>query len=217
MKNTVKPLKNAFVLILAMVILLSLAACGKKEAPVTTEAPALPAATEAPATQSGEAVEEPAAQPSAQPEVTEGLFVSASKGFRFQYDPKYVAIANPADNAMIYPTGDVELPFCSVSLIPGTNAVEYLKDMADAAMVELEGSIKTAPGDPVDAGVEGRQLYFISFSYDSFEAEGVIVCAYYAEDLPNGDIVVYNSTAMEGNTAVADEILKTAIETFAVG
>lgn len=221
MKKTLKPLKNAFVLVLAMVMLLSLAACGKKEAPAATEAPALPAATEAPAVQSGEAVaepsEEPAAQPSAQPEVTEGLFVSASKGFRFQYDPKYVAVANPADNAMIYPTGDVELPFCSVSLIPGTNAVEYLKDMAAAALVELEGSIKTAPGDPVDAGVEGRQLYSISFSYDSFEAEGVIVCAYYAEDLPNGDIVVYNSTAMEGNTAVADEILKTAIETFAVG
>ena len=215
MKKTVKHLIPALALLLAMVMLLSLAACGKKETPAATEAPAAPAATKAPAAQPGQATEESAAQPSAQPEVTEGLFVSASKGFRFQYDPKYVALANPADNAMIYPTGDAELPFCSVSLIPGSNAVDYLKDMASAAMVELEDAIKTAPGDPVDAGVEGRQIYSISFSYDSFEAEGVIVCAYYAEDLPSGDIVVYNSTAMEGNTAVADEILKTAIATFA--
>ncbi|MGN0982890.1 MAG: hypothetical protein ACI4O0_08370 [Candidatus Limivicinus sp.] len=218
MKKTVKHMKIAFVLILAMVMLLSLAACGKKEAPAATEAPALPAATEAPAAQSEAPAEDPAVQPSAQPEVTEGLFVSASKGFRFQYDPKYVAVANPADNAMIYPTGDVELPFCSVSLISGSNgAVEYLKEMSAAALEELGDAVKTMPADPVDAGVEGRQIYSISFSYDSFETEGVIACTYYAEDLPNGDIVVYNSTAIEGNTTVADEILKTAIETFAVG
>ena len=126
-------------------------------------------------------------------------------------------MANPADNAMIYPTGDVELPFCSVALIPGSNAVEYLKEMSAAALEELGDAIKTMPGEPADAGVEGRQIYCISFSYDSFEAEGIIVCAYYAEDLPSGDIVVYNSTALEGNTAVTDQILQTAIATFAMG
>ena len=216
MNKTVKHMVRALVLLLAVVMLLSLAACGKEEAPAATQAPAAPAATEAPAVQTAEPTEEPAAQPSAQPEVKEGLFVSASKGFRFEYDPAYIAVANPADNAMIYPTGDVELPFCSVSLIPGNSAVEYLKEMSAAAQEELGDAIKTQPGEPADAGIEGRQVYSISFSYDSFEADGTVVCSYYAEDLPGGDIVVYNATALEGDTAVADGILKTAIDTFAM-
>ena len=216
MNKTVKYIVTALVLLLAVVMLLSLAACGKEEAPAATQAPAAPAATEAPAAQTAEPAEEPAAQPSAQPEKVEGLFVSASKGFRFEYDPNYIAVANPADNAMIYPTGDVELPFCSVSLISGSSAVDYLKEMSAAAQEELGDAIKSQPGEPADAGVEGRQIYFISFSYDSFEAEGTVVCSYYAEDLPGGDIVVYNATALEGDTAVADGILKTAIDTFAM-
>lgn len=216
MNKTVKNIVTALVLLLAVVMLLSLAACGKEEAPAATQAPAAPAATEAPAAQTAEPTEEPAAQPSAQPEKVEGLFVSASKGFRFEYDPNYIAVANPADNAMIYPTGDVELPFCSVSLISGSSAVDYLKEMSAAAQEELGDAIKSQPGEPADAGVEGRQIYFISFSYDSFEAEGTVVCSYYAEDLPGGDIVVYNATALEGDTAVADGILKTAIDTFAM-
>ena len=214
MNKTVKNIVTALVLLLAVVMLLSLAACGKEEAPAATQAPAAPAATEAPAAQTAAPTEEPAAQPSAQPEAEEGVFVSASKGFRFEYDPNYIAVANPADNAMIYPTGDVEMPFCSVSLISGSSAVDYLKEMSAAAQEELGDAVKSQPGEPADAGVEGRQVYFISFTYDSFEAEGTVVCSYYAEDLPGGDIVVYNATALEGDTAVADGIVKTAIETF---
>ena len=214
MNKTVKNIVTALVLLLAVVMLLSLAACGKEEAPAATQAPAAPAATEAPAAQTAAPTEEPAAQPSAQPKTEEGVFVSASKGFRFEYDPNYIAVANPADNAMIYPTGDVELPFCSVSLISGSSAVDYLKEMSAAAQEELGDAVKSQPGEPADAGVEGRQVYFISFTYDSFEAEGTVVCSYYAEDLPGGDIVVYNATALEGDTAVADGIVKTAIETF---
>ena len=214
MNKTLTRVLTVLVLLLAVVMLLSLAACGKEEAPAATQAPAAPAATEAPAAQTAAPAEEPAAEPSAQPETVEGLFVSASKGFRFEYDPAYIALSNPADNAVIYPTGDVELPFCSVSLIPGSSAVDYLKEMSAAALEELGDAVKTMPGEPADAGVEGRQIYFITFTYDSFEAEGTVVCAYYAEDLPGGDIVVYNSTALEGDTAVADGIVKTAIETF---
>ena len=214
MNKTLTRVLTVLVLLLAVVMLLSLAACGKEEAPAVTEAPAAPAATEAPAAQTAAPAEEPAAEPSAQPEKVEGLFVSASKGFRFEYDPAYIALSNPADNAVIYPTGDVELPFCSVSLISGGSAVDYLKDMAAAALEELGDAVKTMPGEPADAGVEGRQVYFITFTYDSFEAEGTVVCSYYAEDLPGGDIVVYNATALEGDTAVADGIVKTAIETF---
>ena len=214
MNKTLTRVLTVLVLLLAVVMLLSLAACGKEEAPAATQAPAAPAATEAPAAQTAAPTEEPAAQPSAQPKTEEGVFVSASKGFRFEYDPAYIAVANPADNAMIYPTGDVELPFCSVSLIPGSSAVEYLKEMSAAAQEELGDAVKSQPGEPADAGVEGRQVYFISFTYDSFEAEGTVICSYYAEDLPGGDIVVYNATALEGDTAVADGIVKTAIETF---
>lgn len=214
MNKTLTRVLTVLVLLLAVVMLLSLSACGKEEAPAVTEAPAAPAVTEAPAAQTAEPAEEAAEEPAAQPEKVEGLFVSASKGFRFEYDPAYIALSNPADNAVIYPTGDVELPFCSVSLIPGGSAVDYLKDMAAAALEELGDAVKTMPGEPADAGVEGRQVYFISFTYDSFEAESTVVCAYYAEDLPGGDIVVYNATALEGDTAVADGIVKTAIETF---
>ena len=216
MNKTLTRVLTVLVLLLAVVMLLSLAACGKEEAPAATQAPAAPAATEAPAAQTAAPTEEPAAQPSAQPKTEEGVFVSASKGFRFEYDPNYIAVANPADNAMIYPTGDVELPFCSVSLISGSSAMDYLKEMSAAAQEELGDAIKSQPGEPADAGVEGRQIYFISFTYDSFEAEGTVVCSYYAEDLPGGDIVVYNATALEGDTAVADGILKTAIDTFAM-
>ena len=214
MNKTLTRVFTVLVLLLAVVMLLSLAACGKEEAPAATQAPAAPAATEAPAAQTAAPTEEPAAQPSAQPKTEEGVFVSASKGFRFEYDPNYIAVANPADNAMIYPTGDVELPFCSVSLISGSSAVDYLKEMSAAAQEELGDAVKSQPGEPADAGVEGRQVYFISFTYDSFEAEGTVICSYYAEDLPGGDIVVYNATALEGDTAVADGIVKTAIETF---
>lgn len=214
MNKTLTRVLTVLVLLLAVVMLLSLAACGKEETPAVTEAPAAPAATEAPAAQPEEPAEEATEEPAAQPEKVEGLFVSASKGFRFEYDPAYIALSNPADNAVIYPTGDVELPFCSVSLISGGSAVDYLKDMAAAALEELGDAVKTMPGEPADAGVEGRQVYFITFTYDSFEAEGTVVCAYYAEDLPGGDIVVYNATALEGDTAVADGIVKTAIETF---
>lgn len=214
MNKTLTRVLTVLVLLLAVVMLLSLAACGKEEAPAATQAPAAPAATEAPAAQTAAPTVEPAAQPSAQPKTEEGVFVSTSKGFRFEYDPNYIAVANPADNAMIYPTGDVELPFCSVSLISGSSAVDYLKEMSAAAQEELGDAVKSQPGEPADAGVEGRQVYFISFTYDSFEAEGTVVCSYYAEDLPGGDIVVYNATALEGDTAVADGIVKTAIETF---
>ena len=214
MNKTLTRVLTVLVLLLAVVMLLSLAASGKEEAPAATQAPAAPAATEAPAAQTAAPTEEPAAQPSAQPKTEEGVFVSASKGFRFEYDPAYVALSNPADNAMIYPTGDVELPFCSVSLISGRSAVDYLKEMSAAAQEELGDAVKSQPGEPADAGVEGRQVYFISFTYDSFEAEGTVICSYYAEDLPGGDIVVYNATALEGDTAVADGIVKTAIETF---
>ena len=214
MNKTLTRVLTVLVLLLAVVMLLSLAACGKEEATAATQAPAAPAATEVPAAQTAAPTEEPAAQPSAQPKTEEGVFVSASKGFRFEYDPNYIAVANPADNAMIYPTGDVELPFCSVSLISGSSAVDYLKEMSAAAQEELGDAVKSQPGEPADAGVEGRQVYFISFTYDSFEAEGTVICSYYAEDLPGGDIVVYNATALEGDTAVADGIVKTAIETF---
>ena len=214
MNKTLTRVLTVLVLLLAVVMLLSLAACGKEEAPAATQAPAAPAATEVPAAQTAAPTEEPAAQPSAQPKTEEGVFVSTSKGFRFEYDPNYIAVANPADNAMIHPTGDVELPFCSVSLISGSSAMDYLKEMSAAAQEELGDAVQSQPGEPADAGVEGRQVYFISFTYDSFEAEGTVICSYYAEDLPGGDIVVYNATALEGDTAVADGIVKTAIETF---
>lgn len=210
--------------VLAVLMVLSLAACSQEEQTAApTDTPAADVSLDDAQTQA-----EPSPTPSPEtllPTATpvptanaEGLltFTSMSKGFSFQYDEKYIALSNQADNAMIYPAGDTTLPYCAVSLVTDTDAVSYLKEIADGASIELEGSMSAAPGEPADVGVEGREVYTISYSYsyEDEELSGTVVCTYYAENISEGQVAVFSSTALEKDGETVASILKTAMDTF---
>ena len=223
MKKNFRRLSCLTALMLAMLMMLSLAACSGEEAPA--ESTQTPAVTETQVPAEDTATPSPSPEdtllPTATPVPTANsdgqlTFTSMSKGFSFQYDEKYIALSNQADNAMIYPAGDTTLPYCSVSLVTDTDAVSYLKEIADGASIELEGSMSAAPGEPADAGVEGREVYTISYSYsyEDEELSGTVVCTYYAENISEGQVAVFSSTALEKDGETVASILKTAMDTF---
>lgn len=224
MKKNLRRLPGLIALVLAMLMMLSLAACSQEEQTAApTDTPAADVSLDDAQTQA-----EPSPTPSPEtllPTATpvptanaEGLltFTSMSKGFSFQYDEKYIALSNQTDNAMIYPAGDTTLPYCSVSLVSDTDAVSYLKEIAAGAMIEMEGSLSTAPGEPVSEEINGREIYTVSYAY-SYEDEsvsGTVICIYYAEDVAEGQVAVYSSTALEADSETVGGILALAIETF---
>ena len=222
MKMNLRRLLTIAALVLAAFMLLSLSACSE-EAPAATETPAADISLDTAQndTQPSPSPSPENLLPSATPVPTadaDGLltFTSMSKGFSFQYDEKYIALSNQADNAMIYPAGDTTLPYCSVSLVTDTDAVSYLKEIADGASIELEGSMSAAPGEPVSEEIDGREIYTISYAY-SYEDEsvsGTVICIYYAEDVAEGQVAVYSSTALEADSETVGGILALAIETF---
>ena len=137
--------KNVIALALIIVMLFSLSACGSKDE--------TPAATEAPG-QSASVSDLPAATPGAPavPESGVTTYVSEVNGISFDYDVQYVAMTNQAGNAMIYAGESTDLPFCTVSLIPMTDAESYLKEMADASEIEL-GKDLTPPRSTSVTGI----------------------------------------------------------------
>jgi len=216
MKKNFRTILSLILVCILTVMLLSLAACGKKDEPAAQEAPAQDVAAPAvdPAADSAPAEELPAEAAPASAVASDGVFTSESKGFSFGYDPSFIAMANPAGNAVVYAGDDVELPFCTVSLISGTSAVDYLKEMAAASVIELEKSLETQAGEPAQIPYGDRDIYYIFYTYSDKDAGGTVECAYYAENLSSGDVVVYNSTALSGAADDVNAILKTAIETF---
>lgn len=225
MKNNLRRVLIIAAVVLALLMLLSMAACGKEEAPAATQTPAagdvsLDAVQEEPSPSPSPENLLPTATPVPTADA-DGLltFTSMSKGFSFQYDQEYIAMSNPADNAMIYAAGDATLPYCSVSLMTDTDAAGYLKEIAAGASIELEGSMSAAPGEPADAGVEGREVYTISYSYsyEDEEISGTVVCTYYAENVGEGQVAVFNSTALEKDSETVAAILKLAMDTFKLG
>lgn len=199
--------KNVIALALIIVMLFSLSACGSKdEAPAATDAP----------DQSVSVSDYPVVTPGAPaiPESGVTTYVSEVNGISFDYDVQYVAMTNPAGNAMIYAGESTDLPFCTVSLLPMTDAEAYLKEMASASEVELGSDLQTKAGDPTKVDYGERDIYYIYYTYKDKDAGGIVACAYYAENLEDGSTVVYNSTALEGQADVVNGILKLAIETF---
>ena len=163
MKKNLRRLLIIAAAVLAVLMLLSMAACGKEEAPAVTEAPAADLSLDAAQEQDQPSPSPENLLPAATPVPTanaEGqlTFTSMSKGFSFQYDQKYIAMSNPADNAMVYAAGDTELPFCSVSIITDTNAVDYLKELASGLETVLGDSIETAPGEPENVPYGDRDI-----------------------------------------------------------
>ena len=232
-------MKNRILAIaLLIVMMFTLAACGSKdEAPaVETEAPA--AETEAPAVETeapaaeteAPVVETPAPEPTELPvedvitanggvEPNSGVYkvTSSVNGISFNYDSKYVESENSVGNFVIYADPSTpSIPYCTVSLIEDTTAVDYLKEMAAAAKEEQGDSLQTQPGEPVAGEVNGRSVSSISYSFKAKDSAGVVVNTYYAEDLGNGSIVVFASSALEGATEDVEAILKLAMETFSL-
>lgn len=199
--------KNVIALALIIVMLFSLSACGSKdEAPAATDAPG----------QSVSVSDYPVVTPGAPaiPESGVTTYVSEVNGISFDYDVQYVAMTNPAGNAVIYAGESTDLPFCTVSLLPMTDAEAYLKEMASASEVELGSDLQTKAGDPTKVDYGERDIYYIYYTYKDKDAGGTVACAYYAENLEDGSTVVYNSTALEGQADAVNGILKLAIETF---
>lgn len=199
--------KNVIALALIIVMLFSLSACGSKdESPAASDAPG----------QSVSVSDYPVVTPGAPaiPESGVTTYVSEVNGISFDYDVQYVAMTNPAGNAMIYAGESTDLPFCTVSLIPMADAEEYLKEMAAASEVELGKDLQTKAGDPAKVDYGERDIYYIYYTYKDKDAGGTVACAYYAENLEDGSVAVYNSTALEGQTDTVNGILKLVIETF---
>ena len=212
MKEDAGMKRNIIALALIIVMLFSLSACGKKdEAAAPTQ---VPQQTQPAVNPDASATEAPQDNKGIEPNSGVYTYTSEVNGLSFDYDSKYIAMTNPAGNAMVYAGEGTDLPFCTISLIPMREASEYLSDMAAAAETELGKNLKTKAGEPQKVSYGDRDIFYIYYTYKDKDAGGVVSCAYYAENLDDGSIVVYNSTALEGQTEAVDSILKLALETF---
>ena len=238
-------MKKYIALILLFVMIFALAACGKSEAPAPaqTEAPAEQAAepaevpaesAEAPAEQAAEpaeapaeSAEAPAEQAAEAPAAVQGIepnsgvykFSDPESRIHFDFDSKYAAMRNPGGNVTVFAGADEGMNICHVSVLDkesAGDAVSYLKGMAESAELELGKNLKAKAGDPQKIDYLGREIYYITYVYASKAAGGDVRTAYYAENLPSGEVVVYDSNALEGQTADVDAILKLALESFSI-
>ncbi|MBR6353831.1 MAG: hypothetical protein IKS25_06860 [Oscillospiraceae bacterium] len=228
-------MKKYIALTLLFVMIFALAACGKSEAPAPAQAEAPAQAQEAaPAEQAEPAApadaqeaapaEQPAEQaaPAAQGiEPNSGVykFSDPESRIHFDFDSKYAAMRNPGGNVTVFAGADEGMNICHVSVLDketAGDAVSYLKGMAESAVTELGKNLKAQAGDPQKIDYLGREIYYISYVYASKEAGGNVRTAYYAENLPSGEVAVYDSNALEGQTADVDAILKLALETFSI-
>ena len=64
--------------------------------------------------------------------------------------------------------------------------------------------------------IEGRDLYYIYYTYNSEELGGTVICAYYAENLEDGRVVVFNSNALEPDNATVSGIVQLMVDTFKI-
>ena len=228
-------MKKYIALTLLFVMIFALAACGKSEAPAPAQAeapaeaqeaapaeqaePAAPADAQetAPAEQSAEQAA-PAAQ-GIEPNSGVYKFSDPESRIHFDFDSKYAAMRNPGGNVTVFAGADEGMNICHVSVLDketAGDAVSYLKGMAESAVTELGKNLKVQAGDPQKIDYLGREIYYISYVYASKEAGGNVRTAYYAENLPSGEVAVYDSNALEGQTADVDAILKLALETFSI-
>ncbi|MBQ2959945.1 MAG: hypothetical protein IJE09_01815 [Oscillospiraceae bacterium] len=210
-------MKKIIALALVLVMLFALSACGKEEAPAATEAPAAPEVveTEAPVEETAEPTPEPT--PSGiEPDSGMHTFKSDVNGISFEFDSKFVAMQNPVGNVTVFAGTEAEIPFCTISLITGNSAVEYLNELVAATKIEHADAIVTAAAEPSVLTFGEKEVNCIYYTYKDEAAGGVVACAYFAEDLEDGNVVVYSYTALEGETADVEGIVTHAIETFAL-
>ena len=146
---------------------------------------------------------------------------SEGQGFSIDFDSdKYVAMENLVGNIDIFAGQDEGIPKCSVSLHLKENspdAVTYLKNHAEAVAEELGKSMVTKAGEPKKISYGDRDIYYIAYTYKDKDAGGNVMTVYYAENLKDGDVAVYTSSALEGQTQDVDAILALAIQSFKFG
>ncbi|MCR5575997.1 MAG: hypothetical protein K6F56_03190, partial [Oscillospiraceae bacterium] len=146
---------------------------------------------------------------------------SELQGFSINFDSdKYVAMENLVGNIDIFAGQDEGIPKCTVSLHLQENsddAVTYLKTLAEGVEAEKGKNMVTKAGEPKKYDLADRDLYYISFTYKDKEAGGNVRSVYWAENLKGGDVAVYTSSALEGQTEDVDAILNLAIQTFKFG
>ena len=205
-------MKNKIIaLALVIVMLFALSACSAKQsAPAPTETPA-PTAEPTPApTPAG-----------IEPDSGIHTIVSKAKGFSIDYDSKYVANELPMGGIIINAGTDEGVPYCTVSVMEQqimgvdnvVDAYTYLQELGASAVEELGDAILTAPEDP-STFIEGRDLYYIYYTYNSEELGGTVICAYYAENLEDGRVVVFNSAALEPDNATVSGIVQLMVDSF---
>lgn len=235
----------ALTLLFVMIFALAACGKSEAPAPAQAEAPAAAEAApaeqaEAPAEQPAEPAQEQEAAPAepaqeqeaapaeqAEPAPAQGIepnsgvykFSDPESRIHFDFDSKYAAMRNPGGNVTVFAGADEGMNICHVSVLDketAGDAVSYLKGLAESAVTELGKNLKVQAGDPQKIDYLGREIYYISYVYASKEAGGNVRTAYYAENLPSGEVAVYDSNALEGQTADVDAILKLALETFSI-
>ena len=229
---------------LLIMMLFALPACGSKTeaspAPAAQSAPAAeaaPAPAEKPAEQPAEQpTEQPAEKPAEQAEpesvdlgpavanekaIPDGSGIVTSKssmlGFSFDFDSdKYVAMENMVGNIDVFAGTDEGIPRCTVAVHSSESgdAVSYLKTLVEGIETEKGKDMVNKSGDPKQIPFGDRDIYYVAYTYKDKEAGGNVLCAYYAENLKNGGIAVFTSSALEGQTQDVDAILQLAIQTF---
>ena len=215
---------------LVIVMLFALSACGN-EAAAPAAQPA--AQTEAPAAApADQPADQPADKPAEDPLTAamakgipdgSGVVTKASEGQGFSIDfdsDKYVAMENLVGNIDIFAGQDEGIPKCSVSLHLKENspdAAAYLKSIAQNVAEEKGKDMVSKAGEPAKVSYGDRDLYYIAFTFKDKNAGGNVMTVYYAENLKSGDVAVYTSSALEGQTQDVDSILALAIQSFKFG
>ena len=145
-------------------------------------------------------------------------FKSNLGGFSFDFDSdKYVAMENPVGNVDIFAGQDEGIPRCTVALRLKENtedAVAYLKDLVEGVETEKGKNMVNKAGEPKKVAYGDRDIYYVAYTFKDKEAGGNVMSVYYAENLKGGDVAVYTSSALEGQTADVDAILQLAVQTF---
>ena len=116
---------------------------------------------------------------------------------------------------------DEGVPYCTVSVMEQqimgvdnvVDAYTYLQELGASAVEELGDAILTAPADP-STFIEGRDLYYIYYTYNDEQLGGTVICAYYAENLEDGRVVVFNSAALEPDNATVSGIVQLMVDSF---
>ncbi len=94
---------------------------------------------------------------------------------------------------------------------------ELARRRPEAVAEELGKSMVTKAGEPKKISYGDRDIYYIAYTYKDKDAGGNVMTVYYAENLKDGDVAVYTSSALEGQTQDVDAILSLAIKSFKFG